>query len=66
MFRYIVRRLAIFPLALILIHFLVFSYAYLTRPTRAARTPYLLEQVENPLPLLVTYQQHIQGILNGA
>ena len=66
MFRYIVRRLAVFPLALILIHFLGFSYAYIARPIRAARTPYLREQVENPLPLLVTYQQHIQGILNGS
>lgn len=66
MFKYIIRRLAIFPLALILIHFLGFSYAYIARPIRAARTPYLREQVENPLPLLVSYQQHIQDILSGS
>jgi hypothetical protein len=55
MFKYFIRRLAFFPLALILIHFLGLSYAYIARPIRAARTPYLREQVENPLPLLVMY-----------
>jgi peptide/nickel transport system permease protein len=66
MFNYIIRRLAILPIAIILIHFLGFSYAYVARPIRAARTPYLREQVENPLPLLETYQQHIQAIFDGS
>lgn len=66
MLRLVLRRLAIIPLALILIHFLGFSYAYIARPIRAARTPYLREQVENPLPLLETYQQHIQEIFKGS
>jgi peptide/nickel transport system permease protein len=66
MFRFILRRLAILPIALILIHFLGFTYAYVARPIRAARTPYLREQVDNPLPLLVTYQQHIQDIFDGS
>ena len=65
MVRLILRRLAIIPLALILIHFLGFPYAYIARPIRAARTPYLREQVENPLPLLETYQQHIEDIADG-
>jgi peptide/nickel transport system permease protein len=66
MFRFIFRRLAILPIALILIHFLGFTYAYVARPIRAARTPYLREQVGNPLPLLATYQQHIQEIFDGS
>jgi peptide/nickel transport system permease protein len=66
MFRFILRRLAILPLALILIHFLGFTYAYVARPIRAARTPYLREQVNNPLPLLETYQQHIKDIFDGS
>ncbi len=66
MLRFILRRLAILPFALILIHFLGFSYAYVARPIRAARTPYLREQVNNPLPLLDSYQQHIEDIFNGS
>lgn len=66
MYRYIFRRLLIIPFALALIHFLGFSYAYIARPIRAARTPYLREQVDNPLPLLETYQNHIQEILDGS
>lgn len=66
MLRLVLRRLAIIPLALILIHFLGFTYAYVARPIRAARTPYLREQVQNPLPLLETYQQHIQDIVDGS
>ena len=66
MLRYVLRRLAIIPFALILIHFLGFSYAYVARPIRAARTPYLREQVQNPLPLLETYQQNVEDILNGS
>ena len=66
MLRFILRRLVILPFALILIHFLGFTYAYVARPIRASRTPYLREQVDNPLPLLETYQQHIQGIFDGS
>lgn len=66
MLRYILRRLAILPFALILIHFLGFSYAYIARPIRAARTPYLREQVVNQYPLLETYYQYIQDIFHGA
>jgi ABC-type dipeptide/oligopeptide/nickel transport system permease component len=66
MFRFVLRRLAILPLALILIHFLGFTYAYVARPIRAARTPYLREQVNNPLPLLETYKEHIQDIFDGS
>ena len=66
MVRFALRRLIILPIALILIHFLQYTYAYVARPIRAARTPYLREQVENPLPLLVTYQQHIQDISDGS
>jgi len=66
MLRYVLRRLVIIPFALILIHFLGFSYAYVARPIRASRTPNLREQVQNPLSLLDTYQQNIEDILNGS
>lgn len=66
MLRFILRRLLIFPIALVLIHFLGFTYAYVARPIRAARTPYLRQQVENPLPLLPTYWQHVQDIFDGS
>jgi len=65
MIRYILRRLAIIPFALLLIHFLGFAYAYIARPIRAAHTPYLREQVSNPAPLLTSYFQYIQDILHG-
>lgn len=66
MLRFILRRLAILPLALILIHFLGFSYAYIAQPIRAARTPYLRQQVVNQAPLLEAYYQYIQAVLHGA
>ena len=40
MLRFIIRRLAIIPVALLLIHFLGFGYAHLARPLRAARNPF--------------------------
>jgi ABC-type dipeptide/oligopeptide/nickel transport system permease component len=66
MLRFILRRLAIIPIALVLIHLLGFTYAYVARPIRAARTPYLREQVSNPAPLLDSYAQHIRDIFNGS
>ncbi len=66
MLRFILRRLAILPVALVLIHFLGFSYAYIARPIRAANTPYLRQQVGNQAPLLVSYYQYLQDILHGA
>lgn len=39
MIRFRLRRLAFILPALLATHFLSFSYAYLVRPLRAARTP---------------------------
>src|SRR5512143_751175 len=66
MARFILRRLVILPLALVLIHFLGFSYAYIARPTRAAQTPYLREQVSNQTPLLESYFHYLKDISQGA
>jgi peptide/nickel transport system permease protein len=63
MIKFILRRLIIIPIALILIHFLAFSYAYIARPIRAARTPYVA-QTESA-PLWPSYKEHIQNIING-
>lgn len=64
MTRFIIRRLLIIPFALILIHFLAFAYATVARPIRAARTPYLREQIESN-PLREAYLEHIQQVLSG-
>ncbi len=66
MLRFILRRLAILPFALILIHFLGFSYAYIARPVRAARTPYLREQLGEQIPLIDSYSQYIQDVFHGS
>ena len=64
MTRYILRRILIIPFALILIHFLAFAYATAARPIRAARTPYLREQIES-VPLGDAYLEHIRQVLSG-
>jgi peptide/nickel transport system permease protein len=66
MSRFILRRLAILPFALLLVHFLAFSYAYIALPIRAAHTPYYIRPTNNSAPLLISYSQHIQAIFNGA
>ena len=62
MTRFILRRLAIIPVALLLIHFLGFAYANFAGPIRAARTPYVFVQVDAP-PLLLTYRDYLQQAL---
>ena len=64
MTRYIFRRILIIPFALILIHFLAFTYATVARPIRAARTPYLRESIES-VPLKEAYIEHVKQILSG-
>jgi peptide/nickel transport system permease protein len=66
MVRFLLRRLAILPFALILIHFLAFTYAYIAKPLRASGTPYLRTQVSDQAPLLQSYYQYIQDIFHGA
>ena len=64
MLRFIARRILILPIALVLIHFLAFTYAHFAGPIRAARTPYLRQQFEQG-PLFETYFAHLQDMLNG-
>lgn len=66
MLRFILRRLAVVPFALILIHFLGFTYAYIARPIRATRTPFVVQQATNSAPLFEAYYHHIHDILHGA
>ncbi len=66
MLRFILRRLIILPIALVLIHFLGFTYAYVARPIRAARTPYLREQVTNSYPLFKSYGLYLQEVFHGS
>ncbi len=63
MTRFILRRLAIIPVALLLVHFLGFSYAHLARPLRAARNPYFASMAD-PAPLLPTYKDYLQNALH--
>ncbi len=64
MIRFIARRILIIPIALILIHFLAFTYAHFAGPIRAARTPYLREQFESS-PLFASYFAHVKDLLTG-
>jgi peptide/nickel transport system permease protein len=64
MTRLILRRLAVFPLALLLIHFLGFAYAHLIGPLRALRNPFLASTTR-PEPLLPTYFGYLRGALHG-
>jgi peptide/nickel transport system permease protein len=64
MLRFIARRILILPIALVLIHFLAFTYAHFAGPIRAARTPYLRQQFEQG-PLFETYFAHLQDMWNG-
>ncbi len=66
MVRFILRRLAILPFALILIHFLSYSYAFVAKPLRVASTPNFGQQVTSQAPLLQSYSQYIQDIFHGA
>lgn len=62
MIRFVLRRSAIIPLALLLVHFLGFSYAHIAGPIRAARTPYIFVQPDPP-PLLATYRSYVEQVL---
>ncbi len=62
MIRFALRRLAIIPVALLLVHFLGFAYAHIAGPIRAARTPYIFVQPDPP-PLLETYRSYAEQLL---
>lgn len=64
MLRFILRRILLIPVALVLIHFLAFTYAHFAAPIRAARTPYLRTRIENQ-PLLDAYTAHAKDLLLG-
>lgn len=63
MVRFISQRLAVLPLAALLVHFLGFSYAHLVRPMRAARNPFIASAIETE-PLLPTYRDYFQDALH--
>ncbi len=59
MTRFILRRLAIFPLALFLINFFGFAYARFARYVQAGRNPYIaIGEISEPL--LSSYQAYLQ------
>lgn len=62
MTRFVLRRLAVIPVALLLIHFLGFAYAHLARPLRAARNPMYASQAETE-PLWPAYRDYMQGAM---
>ncbi len=57
------RRLAVIPIAVVLIHFLGFAYAHLARPLRAARNPFFAS-LADPEPLLPTYRLYLGNVLH--
>ena len=62
MVRFVLRRLAIIPPALLLINFLGYSYAHLVKPLRAFRNPYVAATIESE-PLLPSYLAYLRGAL---
>ena len=66
MIRTFLRRLAIFPFALVIVHFLGYAYAHLIRPIRAFRNPYLAPytSTEPLIPSYFSYLKEFQQTLN--
>jgi peptide/nickel transport system permease protein len=62
MTRFMLRRLAIIPIALLLVHLLGFAYAHIAGPIRASRTPYIFVQPDAP-PLVPTYRDYLEQVL---
>jgi len=63
MTRFVLRRLAIIPIALLLANFFGYAYAHLVLPIRASRIPYLFASVPSGEPLLPAYTGYLQGAL---
>lgn len=61
MLSFILRRLALIPVALLLVNCLGFSYAFLAQGARAARDPY--HAAEEAPPLLPAYTAYVRGAL---
>ncbi len=64
MSRFLLRRLAIIPIALIVINFFGFAYAHIARPLRAARNPSLIGLTE-PTPLLPVYADYVERVVRA-
>lgn len=62
MIQFVAKRIAIIPIALLIVNFLGFSYAHYARPLRAARTPYM-PSVEAG-PLLPAYLDYLDSVTN--
>jgi ABC-type dipeptide/oligopeptide/nickel transport system permease component len=65
MIKFIARRLAILPFALLLVHFLGYSYAHLVRPMRAERNPFLAETTKDQEPLFTAYSSYWKQVFEG-
>jgi peptide/nickel transport system permease protein len=61
--RFILRRLAVIPGALLLVNFFGYAYAHLVLPIRASRIPYLVGAPPEPGPLLPSYAAYLRGAL---
>ena len=64
MVRFILRRLAVFPLVLFLVNFFGFAYARFARYVQAGRNPYIAVG-EIPEPLLASYQAYLKTAFDG-
>ncbi len=62
MTKFVVQRLALFPIFLGLVNFLGFAYAHYARPLRTARTPFT--QKESTTPFLPAYLDYINSLIN--
>lgn len=63
MTRFVLRRLAILPLALLAINFISFAYAALAQRVQQAQNPF--GAAPEPVPLLALYRDYLAGLLRG-
>ena len=61
--RFILRRLAILPLALLVINFISFAYATLAQRVQQAQNPF--GAAPEPVPIFTLYLEYLRGLLRG-
>lgn len=62
--RFILRRLLILPIALLVINFVAFSYAYLAQRVQQTQNPFGSD-VDISVPILTLYRAYLSNLLSG-
>jgi peptide/nickel transport system permease protein len=65
MTRFLLRRLALIPLALVIVNFIGFAYAHISLRYQQAQNPFGSDALENAPPVLTLYVEYARGLLQG-